>query len=216
MSTGQTPSLSSRTLAFLDTETVTLDPAPNTIWEVGLIIRPPGSSREADTEWMFQFHPNMGLSHPDSLRISGYGSRFCVPDGTGALVWVPSQADPVEQSREQALIALIRMLHGATVVGAVPDFDTTRLSLTARDTRVLYGHDPWHYHLVDVENLVAGLFGIQPPWKSDDLYVRAGVDPTRYDRHTALGDSRLNRDVYDRVMGTPRLQRSLATLEIRS
>jgi hypothetical protein len=74
----------------------------------------------------------------------------------------------------------------------------------------------WHYHLIDVEALAAGWLaaGIdpddppaptqdscQPPWNSNELSLAVGVDPEQYDRHTALGDARWARDIYDAVMG---------------
>lgn len=96
------------------------------------------------------------------------------------------------------------------IVGAVPNFDTERI-----DHQLLHPHGlvaPWHYHLVDVENLAVGYLRglyaaqgqampIDPPWKSDELSAAIGVDPAQFDRHTAMGDVLWVRAQYDAIMG---------------
>ena len=80
----------------------------------------------------------------------------------------------------------------------------------------------WHYHLIDVEALAVGYLAgrgwpldhwgdpggetarmFDPrnlPWKSDDLSAALGIRITDDDRHTALGDARWARAIYDAVM----------------
>jgi hypothetical protein len=99
------------------------------------------------------------------------------------------------------------------IVGAVPDFDTSKIRhQLLRPARI---PDPWHYHLIDVETLASGyLAGCEArydggkgadalalPWKSDDLSRRIGVDPEQFDRHTAMGDVLWVKAQYDAVMG---------------
>jgi hypothetical protein len=115
--------------------------------------------------------------------------------------------------------SLMRLTAGAHLVGAVPSFDAAFLSRLLRAN----GCCPaWHYHLVDVEALAAGYIAgradnvevgppsvpaeegvdlCRPPWYSNDLSRAVGVDPDRYDRHTALGDARWAMAIYDAVMG---------------
>jgi hypothetical protein len=58
----------------------------------------------------------------------------------------------------------------------------------------------WHYHLIDVEALIAGRLAIAPPWKSDDLSRAIGVEPpSDQDRHTAIGDARWVKQMYEAV-----------------
>lgn len=185
-------------LAFLDTETVTLDPGEDVIWEIGLILRDPPSGHEH--QWRWQVRPNMDKAHPKALEVSQFDDRFAVPDGADAVGWGPvSTGEPAEMTLESVATVLGLLLDGRHVVGAVPNFDTERLALfmrrwtPARTT-------PWHYHLCDVENLVAGRYGLQPPWDSEALSRRVGVKPERYQRHTALGDATWARDIYDAVM----------------
>lgn len=112
------------------------------------------------------------------------------------------------------------------IVGAVPNFDTERISHQL--LRPSHIPDPWHYHLIDVEALVMGyLNGVaaravdearmrgeepnpawvdrqgrgRPPWKSDELSAAVGVDPEQFDRHTAMGDVLWVKAQYDAVMG---------------
>lgn len=107
------------------------------------------------------------------------------------------------------------------IVGAVPNFDTERLALLLRE----FGHEPgWHYHLIDVENLAVGYLAGHSeayrmevdasatlpaaatlPWNSDDLSRAVGVEPAGPGvRHTAMGDARWARAIYDKVMGGAR------------
>jgi hypothetical protein len=90
------------------------------------------------------------------------------------------------------------LLDESTIVGAVPWFDTGMLEdfLHPLDLK-----PTWHYHLVDVETLAAGATGMQPPWHFDELLRHFGLCYDEQARHTALGDARMARDLYDRVLG---------------
>lgn len=108
----------------------------------------------------------------------------------------------------------VALTWGATILGMVPSFDEERL----RRLLVRLGQCPgWHYRPVDVETLAAGYragradqtirsggyvgeeFVPAIPWKSDALSKAIGVDPDQFDRHTALGDARWTRAIYDLV-----------------
>lgn len=205
-------------LAFLDTETVTLDVMPDVIWEVGVITRDDG---RPDDEWMFQIKPNMIRADDDALKISGWHDRNKLTRGVQALGWAPPNLTlalpPARLTFDGAAEAIRRLLTGRHVVGAVPNFDTERLSLFMRKHLRGSFRDPWHYHLIDVENLAVGYlaakrarlaglglaadFDPEPPWNSDELTAALGLDPIPDDqRHTALGDARWARAIYDAVM----------------
>jgi hypothetical protein len=100
--------------------------------------------------------------------------------------------------REAWAAQFARLTWGATLVGAVVSFDEERLRRYLRAWGACPG---WHYHLADVENLVAGKLGAAPPWDSSELSAAAGVDPATFDKHTALGDARWAMALYDAVMG---------------
>ena len=64
----------------------------------------------------------------------------------------------------------------------------------------------WHYHPEDIPTLAHGwLLGAGKPvperLKSDDISRACGVDPDQFGRHTALGDCRWMRALYDVVTG---------------
>jgi len=87
----------------------------------------------------------------------------------------------------------------------------------------------WHYHIIDVEALAAGWVAAavsgtandgtrgthrverpdgtvnnidgRPPWNSNDLSLAVGVNPADFERHTALGDARWAKAIYEAVMG---------------
>lgn len=76
------------------------------------------------------------------------------------------------------------------LIGAVPDFDTAGLRHLMHIRR---SQSPWNYHITDVETLIIGFlagrgFQVPFPHSSDDLSLLIGVDPTLFNRHTAMGD----------------------------
>lgn len=199
---------------FLDTEAVTLACAPMVIWEVGLIRRSTGipEDRSGDMEYRFQLRPNMGIANGDSLRISGFHERFVVPDDYEAVVWRPGHEQKVLR-RYDALTEIAYLLEGAHVYGIVPSFDFQRLAFDLSLANIQPG---WHYQLHDVQDIAAGFVagrrhfqeapldrealrdGEQPPYDDEHLPLCAGFHPQDETTvHTALGDARYVRDLYD-------------------
>lgn len=180
-------------LVFLDTETtgLTLD---DDIWELAAIARDDDGGER--THHMFIQHDVTRCGALPEPFLMDHRARFPASHGTG---WHP---DAMPQGKAAAAIAeLFRVPAGAGqphVIGAVPNFDTERMALLLRR----FGIEPgWHYHLIDVENLAAGKLRMPPPWDSEELSRAVGVDPGRFDRHSALGDARWARAIYDAVMG---------------
>ncbi|WP_255775020.1 hypothetical protein [Mycobacteroides abscessus] len=193
-------------IVFMDTETLGLDPlAP--VWEFAAIRRYENGI-EAKYHCFIDHDPAFWLDLLPAQFQEDYKARF---DAQQAL----KRADAAE------------MIHtatdGAHVVGAVPSFDTERLARILNQTG--WGAPPWHYHLIDIENVVTGyLHGVAaraidearmrgeepdpalvnrpgPPYKSDDLSRAVNVDPNDFDRHTAMGDVLWTRAQWDAVMG---------------
>ncbi|GJJ22320.1 hypothetical protein [Mycolicibacterium mageritense] len=193
-------------IVFLDTETLGLD-IDSPIWEFAAIRRRPAPRDEtlpmfgdSQPEWVedelhlfIQHDPDGWLDELPDEFANDYRARF---DETSAFC------------KQAAARSIASFLGGRPhIVGAVPNFDTERLSHQLLEPRGIL--DPWHYHLIDVENLVAGYlaattFAIQPPWKSDELSDAIGVDPEQFDRHTAMGDVLWVRAQWDAVMGGAR------------
>lgn len=191
-------------IVFLDTETlgVHID-AP--IWELAAIRRnfsEDGSFKEHELHIFIHHYAPPWLTGPESLPeqfATDYHARFKAGSAYG---------------KSGAAEVLASFLVGRPhIVGAVPNFDTERISHQL--LRPAHIPDPWHYHLIDIENLVvgfiagrasqgdvdAGLAMPDLPWNSNDLSRAIGVDPDDYERHTAMGDVLWTRAQYDAVMG---------------
>lgn len=191
-------------IVFMDTETLGIHiDAP--IWEFAAIKRKTlGDDLFAETSLHIQIHHynEPWLTGPDALPEqfqTDYWERF---DHSAAL------------GQSAAAVRIAEFLEGRPhIVGAVPNFDTERIARQLlRPARI---PEPWHYHLIDVENLVvgflagrasngdvdAGLALPSRPWKSDALSLAVGVDPEDFDRHTAMGDVLWVKAQYDAVMG---------------
>jgi len=173
------------TLVFLDTETTGLS-LNDDIWEVAMIVR---EGTGPDTEFhAFVEHDKRKAERLPMPFLADYRKRY----GQGRAL-----------TGESVAVSVHQVTQGAHIVGAVPNFDTERLAILLRR------HDlepAWHYHLIDVETLAVGWLaaqGIHPelPWRSDDVSRVVGVEPPGEDvRHTALGDARWARDLYDAIM----------------
>jgi len=180
-------------LVFVDTESTGLDRRTREVWEVGLIRREPGSTEQ---EWQAFVGSGLDLSRAstESLHVGRFYERH---------PWhaLGSAHGPMLPERTVAHQVAMR-LEGAHLVGAVPSFEDTGLfKLLDRHGLIpADGSTPWHYHLVDCEALAAGALGLQPPWDSKALFRAFGVEILAHELHTALGDARGVRALYDAVM----------------
>ncbi len=175
-------------VAFIDTETLGLDADVHPVWEVGLIL-PTGQEETFKIEVTGR---DITLAYPKALEISRFEERY------------RNGPDPMPPADAAAWLAHLIPLH-CHLAGAVVSFDEERLR------RLLWRHGfapPWHYHLIDVETLAVGyLAGVafgekqSPPWDSESLSRAVNVNPDDFDRHTALGDARWAKAVYDAVIG---------------
>jgi hypothetical protein len=177
-------------LAFVDTETTGLHPDYHQIWEVALLLEDQGTT----TEHVWQLPVDLGRADPMALGIGRFHERRTVAEALSA---------PSTFAREFS-----HLTAGAHLVGAVISFDEERLR---RLLRREHQCPMWHYHLIDVEALAAGWIAAtngthgtlagRLPWKSDYLSQVVGVNPDDFDRHSALGDARWARAIYQAVMG---------------
>ncbi len=198
-------------IVFLDTETLGLDhDAP--VWEFAAIRRQ-ASGTETSLHIFIEHEPEPWLSEMPARFAADYRDRYNLVDD----IPVYTEYDAAEM--------IVDFLHDDDqpphIVGAVPDFDTTRLARllvrnefagVTRCERIALACQtmphrlPWHYHLIDVENLAVGylvsrgadLFA-RPPWDSNELSRAIGVNPDKFDRHTAMGDAKWCRAQWDRM-----------------
>lgn len=181
------------TLAFIDTETTGLDAVHHQIWEVAVIRCDPVLTADnngptfQETVKVWQLPVDPGRADPVALKISGYLARrhprYTHSQSTANLANFPvtettpgrgpSTDSPVSTMREWA-DTFVRFTWGAHVVGAVPSFDTERLSRLLREH---YACPGWHYQPVDVEALAAGFLSVSRQ--------RSHPDRGRPDRHPA-------------------------------
>lgn len=163
-------------LAFVDLETSGLYPVEHEIIEIGAILEVDG---EVVDEFTCSLPFDAARAHPRALEVNGWGRR----------------PFPERWSSWDALVRVDDMTSGAFVVGNCPWFDDAFLKVWFAG----HGVTPrWHYHLVDVENLIAGKLGLRPPWNSETVSEAVGV-PVPVDQHTALADARWTRDLYHAV-----------------
>lgn len=202
-------------IVFLDTETTGLDPRRHKLWNVGMVVVNGGD--ESEHEWMWW--PDLSTADPMALTINRFydraGDALVAPWSDlydGRIRYDGDDHDgPAYESMGRVAHNIAHTLDGATIVGAIPWFDVSFLiPWLAEHGHVFTGH----YHLIDVEALAVGkiaqlhprvvpeaLAVCKPPWRSTDLSLAVGVDPEDFDRHTALGDARWARAIYDAVMG---------------
>jgi hypothetical protein len=133
-------------LVFLDTETTSLNAETGEIWEGAAITRLPEPVLD-DVEQSWLLPVSLDHADPIALNIGRFHDRH--PQGN-------AEFRP-ENQRLTGIVefatTLARVTHGAHLVGNVVSFDEERL----RRLLLRYGCVPsWHYHLVDVEALVAG------------------------------------------------------------
>lgn len=188
-------------LVFLDTETTGLDSDRHDIWELGMIVR---GENGQDVEHLWHLHPDMSKADPTGLRVGRFYERFRSFSSQAVKLVGPHVVAPLSYPFSEVAHTVATYLDGAHLVGAVPDFDARFLTRFLRRN----GQAPtWHYHLIDVEALTVGWLAgagtpIPPPWDSRAIAAGLGVQQSEDEKHTALGDARFCRDVYDRVMSS--------------
>lgn len=176
-------------VVFVDTETTGLDPDRHEIWEVGLIYQRAESDEWTEASW--QLPVDLGRADAFALSVG----QFHIRRRPGSL-----------SSLDAFSTMFAKLTRGKHLAGAVVSFDEERLRKLLRAN----GACPeWHYHLIDVEALAVGYLngqGYDPtnpalllPWDSEMLSHWVGVDPDTFDRHTALGDARWAKAVYEAV-----------------
>jgi hypothetical protein len=175
-------------ICFLDTETLGLHPdAP--IWEFAAIRRLPNGDPKRTVNITIRHDPAGWLDDFPDEFAHDYRTRY-----NPSIAW----------EEQAAALEIHSITRGAHIVGAVPSFDTERLAKLLRRNNI---EPQWHYHLVDIENVVVGYLAgkgktLEPPWKSDTLSAAIDIDPTSYARHTALGDVQWTMEQWDVVMNT--------------
>lgn len=197
-----------KTIVFLDTETTSLGPDRRP-YEVGLIVREPGKP-DTECQWFISDDDlDLGNADPKSLPIGGFYDRH--PDYAHITVvseefreggsYSMARARARGSGEYEVLRAAERLTRGAQVWCSNPAFDVPMLDARMRVNGIC---PSWFYHVEDIKSLARGFLhgrGVELPEHDStaELAKACGVDPANYEAHTALGDCRLMRDLYDAV-----------------
>lgn len=176
-------------IVFLDTETLGLHPdAP--IWEFAAVRRPgPAGQHSIDIDFILR-HDDLDCGWLEELPepfAADYRARYD---------WTTAAREPL------AVKTIHQFTRDAHIIGANPSFDTERLAKLLRRHNI---EPAWHYHLIDIENVIVGYLAAQHrlpvlPYKSDELSAAIGIDAADYARHTAAGDVAWVMAQWDAVM----------------
>ncbi|MFE9286628.1 3'-5' exonuclease [Streptomyces olivaceus] len=199
-------------LAFIDCETTGLNPDTHSMWELAVIRRENGT----DTEHLWQIRLanwEIEQAEPKAMEINRYRERNALPDDYQVGDMTHACGLPHPMKRDELRDQLRGMLDGAVLIGSNPAFDASFL-------KVFLETVPWHYRTIDIATLAAGRkLGqvdmvlrtggkqldsdiVEFPLSSRNLSRWVGVEPPGDDvAHTALGDARWARDVFDAVTG---------------
>ena len=180
-------------LVFLDTETTGLDPRRHRVWEVAYIIRDPGAP---DLERTCFLDVPLEKSDPYALKVGHYYQRHPDPHRLG-----PGLVDAETiASAWETYGRLAEVLRDAVMCGFNPAFDAGFL---AREMR-RYGLAPtWHFRAHDITTMAGAIAGMPLPFNTARILERYAITVPAGHRHTALGDARAARDLFDALAVTP-------------
>lgn len=222
------------TLAFVDIETTSLarpfSATPGEVWEVGLIVRGENDLGTFESEHSWLLPVTLEHADPVSLDIGRFNERHPQGDRYTGTATVTPLLEFVAEFGD--------LLTGAHLVGNVVSFDEERLAAIFLDHGVVGGMPWHYHlidvealavgylrgmHDVVIEYgiptaeadsygasvVTAAVMHAQPRWDSEALSAALGVVvPDDSDRHTALGDARWAKAIYDAVMGTTTKEQS--------
>jgi hypothetical protein len=180
-----------RPIVFADIETDGLHPGRRA-WEIALIRRDlDGTERELS----FFLPLNLQNSDPAALTIGRFWDRHPVGRKISGKPPAPGDQAVVYNAHDGAKYVM-EWTFGATIVGAVPSFDTEVLARLLRAE----GYMPsWHHRLRCVESMTYGALG-EDAGGLRDCAEALGIQHSASDLHTALGDARLAKAIHDEIL----------------
>lgn len=165
-------------LAFVSTATTGAHVELHEVWEVGLVRWPEGEERC----WLLPIG-RLDRADQGALRAGGFHRRH--PQGN-VFAGMPAEA-VMQRDLQRFASELAELTHERHLVGMGVASDADRLGRLMRSQNVAAS---WDSQLVDLGALLAGHLGARPPWCTEELSRRLGVDPEDFDRHASLGNCR--------------------------
>lgn len=211
-------------LVFLDTETTHLDAEIGRLWEVALIVRDTSRPDLDDTEFWWQMRPDLTAADPMALQVSRYYERCQVaefPIGVGVRLSTTPDAEQLDVTNAKDIAFQVAPhLDGATIVANNPRHDRDFLLAFLRTHGQMFTAS---HRMIDIRSLLTGYVHGRLACHEGDVDAAFGMEPARHvrdwldgfastlrweivgvtqpeeTRHTALGDARCVRSVYDAI-----------------
>jgi DNA polymerase III alpha subunit (gram-positive type) len=165
-------------IVFCDTETTGLRPLTHEIWELAAV-KLDTDSDQVTGEFLIQLElANLAAASPKALEVGGFHERY---DAASAV------------APQRAMAEFCAFAEDAVLAGLNISFDVAFLQAALNR----YDRQPsWHYSPVDVKSMLGLATGLTPPWSSDQLAEAIGINPSDYERHSALADCHYTLDLY--------------------
>lgn len=182
-------------ICFVDVETDGLSPHCRA-WEVAVIRRDPATGLDVEHQWLLPL--DLRHADPRALDVGRFWDRH--PVGRKVSGKEPCPTDTATTPKHDVARDVMRLTYGATLVGASVHFDADVLARLLRNEGYL---PSWSHRLRCVTTLASGLAG-RDIGGLDSAAETWLVNVPEQDRHTAMGDARTARNVYDAVMSIGR------------
>jgi oligoribonuclease (3'-5' exoribonuclease) len=166
---------------FVDIETTGLDPFVHSVIEIASYIEEDVYDGTDDMQWhcSLPFDPYCPTVSKQALETNKYFERV-------------EELEEIQESSYEVAEIIRDQFKGAVLIGNNPQFDARFLEQLLA-TKLGIG-PVWHYHVVDIKALVAGHYGVAPPWSTKQIEELTGIKNDG--AHTALEDMRWVRKVY--------------------
>lgn len=172
---------------------------------------------------------NLGLSEEAASEIFEWA---CIDeDGTETVLWLPVDISKAEEdalkinsyylrcdegykkygvTATEGAKTIAKKTTGKTIVGNnVGPFDTRHM----RKFLCKHGLKPaWNHRVIDVVDFAAGALGLPHPWTAKQVSEALGVKRNG-DEHTAIGDARWNKTIYELAVKLGGREHKLQTLK---
>lgn len=189
----------------LDLETTGLDPSKHAPWEIAWRTAIHYENEDVRRLYTVDAHQaflpvDTAACDPVGLEVGGFWARYNPPPAPwcevqrrllASLEGLIDTSRSLWSSANRNVYPTPSAVMNVHLVGAVPQFDHRML-----ERWLGWSHRHWHYHLIDVETLIAGKFGIRPPFDTAELTRVALGEWDDSHKHEAAADVEWNLAMY--------------------